>query len=51
MSMVTISFIMVAPGQGLGDILPRPAGYAIAAVITLALGVLFFIRKNKKIKE
>ncbi len=51
MSMVTISFIMVAPGQGLGNLLPRPAGYAIAAVITLALGVLFFIRKNKKIKE
>lgn len=51
MSMVTISFIMVAPGQGLGNLLPRPAGYAIAAVITLALGVLFSIRKNKKIKE
>ncbi len=51
MSMVTISFIMVAPGQGLGNLLPRPVGYAIAAVITLALGVLFFIRKNKKIKE
>lgn len=51
MSMVTISFIMVAPGQGLGDILPRPVGYSIAAVITLALGMLFFIRKNKKIKE
>ncbi len=48
MSMVTISFIMVAPGQGLGDLLPRPAGYAIAAVATVALGVLFFVRKGRK---
>ncbi len=47
MSMVTISFILVAPGQGLGDILPRPAGYAIAAVLTITLGVLFLLRKTK----
>ena len=51
MSMVTISFLFVAYKEGLGSVLPRPVGYAIAAVITLALGVLFFIRKNKKIKE
>jgi carbon starvation protein CstA len=48
MSMVTISFIMVAPGQGLGNLLPRPVGYAIAAVLTAALGVLFFVRKTKQ---
>ena len=28
-------------------ILPHPAGYAIAAVITAALGILFFLRVKK----
>ena len=51
MSMVTISFLLVAQKEGLGSLLPRPAGYAIAAVITLALGILFFVRKNKKPAE
>lgn len=48
MSMVTISFLFVAYKEGLGSVLPRPVGYGIAAVITLALGVLFFIRKGNK---
>ena len=47
MSMVTISFLFVAEKEGLGSLLPRPVGYGIAAVITLALGILFFVRKNK----
>ena len=47
MSMVTISFLLVAQKEGLGSILPHPAGYAIAAVITAALGVLFFLRVKK----
>ena len=47
MSMVTISFLFVAQKEGLGSLLPRPVGYGIAAAITLALGVLFFVRKKK----
>ena len=47
MSMVTISFLFVAEKEGLGSVIPRPVGYGIAAAITLALGVLFFIRKKK----
>ena len=47
MSMVTISFLLVAQKEGLGSILPHPAGYAIAAVITAALGILFFLRVKK----
>ncbi len=46
MSMVTISFLLVAEKEGLGSVLPRTAGYCIAAVITLALGVLFFLKKK-----
>lgn len=46
MSMVTISFLFVAQKEGLGSVLPRPVGYGIAAAITLALGVLFFVRKH-----
>ena len=48
MSMVTISFLFVAEKEGLGSLIPRPVGYSIAAVITLALGVLFFLRKGRK---
>ena len=47
MSMVTISFLLVAQKEGLGSILPLPVGYGIAALITLALGVLFFIRRKR----
>ena len=48
MSMVTISFLFVAQKEGLGGLLPRPVGYGIAAAITVALGLLFFVRKCKK---
>ena len=48
MSMVTISFLLVAEKEGLGSVLPRPVGYGIAAAITLVLGVLFFVRKRNK---
>ena len=48
MSMVTISFLFVAQKEGLGSVLPHPVGYAIAAVLTAALGVLFFLRRNRK---
>ena len=51
MSMVTISFLLVAQKEGLGSVLPHTLGYTIAAVITVALGVLFFIRKGKKNNE
>ena len=48
MSMVTISFLLVAQKEGLGSILPRPIGYSLAAAITIGLSILFFIRKGKK---
>ncbi|MBP5546903.1 MAG: carbon starvation protein A [Bacteroidales bacterium] len=51
MSMVTISFIFVAQKEGLGGILPRPVGYAIAAALTIGLGVLFFLRRNNTLKK
>ena len=51
MSMVTVSFIFVAQKEGLGSVLPHPVGYGIAAAITLALGVLFFVRRGKKNSE
>jgi len=48
MTMVTTSFLMVAPGVGLGEVLPRALGYGLAAAFTAALGVLFFVKKGKK---
>ncbi|MBQ9473972.1 MAG: carbon starvation protein A [Bacteroidales bacterium] len=48
MSMVTISFILVAEKEGLGQLLPHSAGYIIAAVLTAAIATLFFIRKKKQ---
>ena len=48
MSMVTISFLFVAEKEGLGWLLPRPVGYAIAAIITVGIGVLFFLRKRPR---
>ncbi|MBR1765504.1 MAG: carbon starvation protein A [Bacteroidales bacterium] len=47
MSMVTISFLFVAHGEGLGSVLPRWLGYSLAAAITVVLGVLFFVRRGK----
>ena len=51
MSMVTVSFLFVAEKEGLGSVLPRPVGYGIAGVITLALAVLFFARKGTEHSE
>ena len=48
MSMVTFSFLLVAQKEGLGSILPRPAGYAIAAVITACQTAHFFIWQRRK---
>ena len=47
MTMVTVSFIFVAQKEGLGSILPRPLGYTLAALVTLTLGVVFFIRRKR----
>ena len=48
MSLVTFSFLMVAQKEGLGSIIPRPAGYAIAALITACQLAQFFIWRRKK---
>ena len=48
MSMVTISFLLVAEKEGLGSIISRPVGYGIAAAITALLGIIFFVKKAKK---
>lgn len=47
MSMVTVSFLFVAQKEGLGNLLSRPVGYALAAVVTLLFMVLFFRWKAK----
>ncbi len=41
MTMVTGSFLFVAEKEGLGAVLPRAAGYAIGAAVTLLVFVLF----------
>ena len=46
MSMVTISFLLVAEKEGLGSLLPRAWGYGLAAAITAGLAVLFFVKKR-----
>ena len=51
MSMVTFSFLLVAEKEGLGSVLPRPVGYAIAAAITLGQLAQFLIWRKKKIKS
>ena len=48
MSMVTFSFLLVAEKEGLGSVLPRPVGYAIAAALTLGQLAQFFIWRKKK---
>ncbi|MBR1799628.1 MAG: carbon starvation protein A [Bacteroidales bacterium] len=47
MSMVTISFLFVAEKEGLGSLMSRTVGYALAAVITLCLTALFFVSQRK----
>ena len=51
MSMVTVSFLFVAQKEGLGNILSRPMGYALAAVVTLSFLFLFFRWKGRTTKE
>ncbi|MBO4489153.1 MAG: carbon starvation protein A [Bacteroidales bacterium] len=48
MTMVTSSFLLVAEKEGLGRWLPRGAGYALAAVITLAILVVFISKSRKR---
>ena len=48
MTMVTVSFLFVAEKEGLGSLLPRTMGYCLSATITLALGILFFVRKKRQ---
>ena len=47
MTMVTGCFLFVAQKEGLGNLLPRPVGYAIGAAITLLALTLFFRWKKK----
>ncbi|MBP3762539.1 MAG: carbon starvation protein A [Bacteroidales bacterium] len=47
MSMVTVSFLFVAHGEGLGSLLPRWLGYTLAAAVTLTFALLFFRNKKK----
>ncbi len=48
MTMVTGCFLFVAEKEGLGSILPRPVGYGIGALITLAALVTFIVWKEKR---
>ena len=48
MSMVTISFVFVAQKEGLGSLMPSAVGYSLAAVVTVALAVIFFARRGKR---
>ena len=53
MTMVTGSFLFVAEKEGLGTLLPRPAGYAIGAAITVLALVLFMVwmKRQKTITQ
>lgn len=48
MTMVTVSFLLVAEGEGLGSIIPRPIGYSISGVITIAAYIIFLCWKRKR---
>ena len=48
MTMVTGCFLFVAEKEGLGSVLPRPAGYAIGAAITLFVLVIFCVKERPK---
>ncbi len=47
MTMVTVSFLLVAEKEGLGGLLPRPVGYALAALVTVAISLVFFWKKRR----
>lgn len=54
MTMVTVSFILVAHKEGLGSIIPRTYGYIIAAAITLGIYCIFVrwqLKNRKEIKN
>lgn len=53
MSMVTNSFIFVAKASdgGLGSFIPRPIGFGIGAIITLAGLTAFLVWRHKKLKQ
>lgn len=48
MTMVTSSFLFVAEKEGLGSVLPRSAGYAIGAAITIVTFIIFLLWKKKR---
>ena len=50
MTMVTGCFLFVAKAAdgGLGSVIPRPAGYAIGAVLTVAALTVFVVRGKKR---
>ena len=50
MTMVTGCFLFVAKAAdgGLGSVIPRPAGYAIGAVITVAALAVFVVKMRKR---
>lgn len=48
MTMVTSSFLFVAEKEGLGSVLPRSAGYAIGAAITIVTFIRFLLWKKKR---
>lgn len=51
MTMVTVSFILIAPGIGFGNILPTSISYLIAAFVTCGSGILFFLTKKNNNKK
>ena len=51
MTMVTGCFLFVAEKEGLGSVIPRPAGYAIGAAITVAVLVLFCLKEKSPGKQ
>lgn len=53
MTMVTGCFLFVAKAAdgGLGSVIPRPAGYGIGAVITIAALLFFILTSSRKKKQ
>ena len=51
MTMVTGCFLFVAEKEGFGTLIPRPAGYAIGAAITVAVLVLFCLKEKSPEKR
>lgn len=47
MTMVTVSFLLVAEKEGLGSMLPRWLGYSLSGAITLAVTCIYFVAMGK----